>query len=154
MSIYDFTLDDIDGKPVSLAEYKGKTMVLVNVASKCGLTPQYAELEEFYRQNKDSAVVLGFPANNFAGQEPGTNEEIKAFCSLNYDVSFPMFSKISVKGDDRHPLYDFLVKTTGVDVSWNFQKYIVSPDGTKITALAPTTSIASEEARTAVGLAS
>lgn len=154
MSIHDFTLDDIDGKPVSLSEYKGKTMVLVNVASKCGLTPQYAEIEEFYRQNKDSVAVLGFPANNFAGQEPGTNEEIKTFCSLNYEVSFPMFSKISVKGDDRHPLYDFLVKTTGTDVAWNFQKYVVSSDGTKITVLAPTTSITSDEARAALGLAS
>jgi glutathione peroxidase len=151
MSIYEFTLDDIDGKPVSLAEFKGKTMVLVNVASRCGLTPQYAELEEFYRQNRDRVVVLGFPANNFAGQEPGTNEEIKAFCSLNYEVSFPMFSKISVKGDDRHPLYDFLVRSTGTDVAWNFQKYVVSADGTKITALPPTTSILSPEAAAVLG---
>ncbi|MCS7086873.1 MAG: glutathione peroxidase [Bacteroidia bacterium] len=153
MSIYDFTLNDIDGNPVSLSQFKGKTMVLVNVASRCGLTPQYAELEEFYRQNKDRVVVLGFPANNFAGQEPGSNEEIKAFCKTNYEVSFPMFSKISVKGEDRHPLYDYLVRTTETEVAWNFQKYVVSPDGMKIVALAPTVSINSDEARAAIGAA-
>jgi glutathione peroxidase len=134
-SIYDFTLKDIDGKDASLAQYRGKVVLLVNVASRCGYTPQYEGLEKVYLKYKDRGlVILGFPANNFMGQEPGTNEEIKTFCSLKYNVTFPMFAKISVKGDDIHPLYKYLTdKQTdpqfGGDVKWNFNKFLVGRDG-------------------------
>jgi glutathione peroxidase len=134
-SIYDFTMKDIDGKPVKLSAYKGKVVMLVNVASKCGFTPQYAGLEKIYTQYKDKGfVILGFPANNFMGQEPGTEAEIKQFCSLTYGVNFPMFSKISVKGEDKHPLYKFLTdKTTdpefGGEISWNFNKFLIDKNG-------------------------
>ncbi|MFQ3620051.1 MAG: glutathione peroxidase [Spirochaetales bacterium] len=136
MSIYDFTMKDIDGKDVSLRSFEGKVLLIVNVASKCGFTPQYASLEELYRRYKDKGfVVLGFPANNFLGQEPGTNEEIKEFCTLNYGVTFPMFSKISVRGKDIAPLYQFLTdkktnpKFSG-SITWNFNKFLIGRDGT------------------------
>ena len=134
-SIYDFTMKDIDGKDVKLEQLKGKAMLIVNVASKCGFTPQYEGLEKIYSQYKDKGfVILGFPANNFMGQEPGTNEEIKQFCSLNYNVTFPMFSKISVKGKDIAPLYKYLTeKETNPEfsgkISWNFNKFLVDRDG-------------------------
>lgn len=131
-SIYDFTLNTIDGQPVPLSQYKGKTLLIVNVASKCGYTKQYAELEALYQQYKDKGVVvIGFPANNFKGQEPGTDAEIKAFCTDTYGVTFPMFSKISVKGEDIHPLYQYLTThaaPTG-DIGWNFEKFVIAPDG-------------------------
>jgi glutathione peroxidase len=135
MSVYDFTLKNIDGKETSLAEYKGKVLLLVNVASKCGYTPQYEGLQAVYAKYKDQGlVVVGFPANNFGGQEPGTNEEIKQFCTLKYNVTFPMFAKISVKGADIHPLYKFLTDPAtnpqfGGDLKWNFGKFLVSRDG-------------------------
>ncbi|MCU0645539.1 MAG: glutathione peroxidase [bacterium] len=134
-SIYDFTVKDIDGKDVKLEQFKGKAILIVNVASKCGFTSQYEGLQKVYSQYKDRGfVILGFPANNFLGQEPGTNEEIKQFCSLNYNVTFPMFSKISVKGKDIDPLYKFLTeKETNPefsgDISWNFNKFLVDPEG-------------------------
>ena len=134
-SIYDFTLKDIDGRDRSLAEFKGQVLLLVNVASKCGFTKQYAGLEKLYQAYKDRGfVVLGFPANNFMGQEPGTEAEIKSFCSLNYGVTFPMFSKISVKGKTIHPLYAYLTDEelhpgSGGAVGWNFNKFLVGPDG-------------------------
>ena len=134
-SIYDFTLKNIDGKDASLAAYKGKVLLVVNVASRCGFTPQYEGLEKVYLKYKDRGlVILGFPANNFGGQEPGTNEEIKTFCSLKYNVTFPMFAKISVKGSDIHPLYQYLTdKQTdpqfGGDIKWNFNKFLVGRDG-------------------------
>jgi glutathione peroxidase len=125
----DFTVQDIDGKTVNLADYKGKAVLIVNVASKCGYTPQYTGLEKLYETYKDRGlVVIGFPANNFKGQEPGTNEEIKQFCTEKYNVSFPMMSKISVKGDDKHPLYQLLTKEKG-EVTWNFNKFLVGKDG-------------------------
>jgi glutathione peroxidase len=133
--IYDFTLNSIDGKPAPLAAYKGKVVMLVNVASRCGYTPQYAGLEALYRKYKDRGlVVLGFPANNFGGQEPGTNEEIKTFCKSKYDVTFPIYSKVSVKGEDKTPLYTFLTDksvnpTTGGEVKWNFTKFLAGKDG-------------------------
>ncbi|HEY0772073.1 MAG TPA: glutathione peroxidase, partial [Sphingobacteriaceae bacterium] len=111
-------------------QYKGKTLLLVNVASKCGYTPQYADLEKLHEQFGDKVVVLGFPANNFGSQEPGTNTEIAEFCQKNYGVKFQMFEKISVKGADQHPLYQFLKEKTGEEPSWNFCKYLVKPDGT------------------------
>ena len=134
-SIYDFTLKDIDGRDRSLAEFKGQVLLLVNVASKCGFTKQYAGLEKLYQAYKDRGfVVLGFPANNFMGQEPGTEAEIKSFCSLNYGVTFPMFSKISVKGKTIHPLYAYLTDEelhpgSGGAVGWNFNKFLVGRDG-------------------------
>ena len=134
-SIYDFTLKDIDGRDRSLAEFKGQVLLVVNVASKCGFTKQYAGLEKLYQAYKDRGfVVLGFPANNFMGQEPGTEAEIKSFCSLNYGVTFPMFSKISVKGKTIHPLYAYLTDEelhpgSGGAVGWNFNKFLVGPDG-------------------------
>lgn len=134
-SALDFTLNTIDGKPGALADYKGKVVLIVNVASKCGFTPQYEGLEAVYRKYKDQGlVVLGFPANNFMGQEPGTNEEIKTFCTRTYNVTFPMFSKISVVGADKAPLYQFLTDkqanpTTGGEIKWNFTKFLVGKDG-------------------------
>lgn len=134
-SIYDFTVKDIDGKDVKLENYKGKVVLIVNVASKCGFTPQYEGLQKIYTKYKDQGfVILGFPANNFMGQEPGTNEEIKQFCSLNYNVTFPMFSKISVKGKDIAPLYQYLTeKETNPEfsgkISWNFNKFLIDREG-------------------------
>lgn len=136
--IYRFEVDSIDGTPVKLSTYSGKVLLMVNVASKCGYTPQYAGLEQLYEKYQaDGLVVLGFPANNFGSQEPGTNEEIKTFCTTRYNVTFPMFAKISVKGDDIHPLYKFLTDpTTDPDfagpITWNFNKYLIGRDGNVI----------------------
>jgi glutathione peroxidase len=128
-SVHEFTMTSIDGKPVSLASYKGKTLLLVNVASKCGYTPQYTGLQQLYEKYKDKGlVVIGIPANNFGGQEPGTDEEIKTFCSRNYNVTFPMMSKVSVKGADMTPLYGYLTQAGG-DVKWNFTKFLVDKNG-------------------------
>ena len=134
-TIYQFEVEDITGKVFPLSNLQGKKVMIVNTASKCGLTPQYKELEALYQQYKDKDfVIIGFPANNFLKQEPGTNEEIATFCQVNYGVSFPMMSKISVKGKDMHPLYQFLTQKAknGVmdsKVSWNFQKYLIGKDG-------------------------
>lgn len=129
-SVHDFTLSTIDGKPAPLGAYKGKVLLLVNVASKCGYTPQYTGLQALYEKYKDKGlVIVGVPANNFGGQEPATNEEIKTFCTRNYNVSFPMMSKVSVKGDDITPLYGYLTAQTGGDVKWNFTKFLVGKDG-------------------------
>lgn len=126
---YEFEIKDIDGKNVKLADYRGKVVLVVNVASQCGYTPQYEGLQALYAKYKDRGlVILGFPANNFGGQEPGTDEEIKEFCSSKYNVTFPMFSKISVKGGDKHPLYQTLTATAG-EVSWNFNKFLVDRAG-------------------------
>lgn len=128
-SLHDFTMDSIEGQPVPLAQFKGKVALVVNVASRCGFTPQYTALEAMYRQYKDrGVVVLGFPANNFRGQEPGTNAEIADFCKRTYDVTFPMFSKISVLGEDKAPLYRFLT-AGGNEIEWNFTKFVVGKDG-------------------------
>jgi len=134
-SVYGFTMKDIDGNDVKLDKYKGKVVMIVNTASRCGYTPQYEGLQKIYDQYKDKGfVVIGFPANNFMGQEPGTEKEIKEFCTLKYNVTFPMFSKISVTGTDQHPLYGFLTnkKTNpefGGDISWNFNKFLIGRDG-------------------------
>jgi len=129
-SIYEFKMNSIDGKLIDFSQYKGKTLLIVNTASKCGYTPQYAELEKLHEQFGSKVTILGFPANNFGGQEPGTNTEIASFCKANYGVNFQMFEKISVKGADQHPLYQFLKEKTGQEPSWNFCKYLVKPDGT------------------------
>lgn len=153
-SVHELEMKSIDGQSVPLREYAGKVLVLVNVASKCGLTPQYADLELFYRDMKAKGVeVLGFPANNFGAQEPGADAEIKAFCSTKYEVSFPMFSKISVKGADQHPLYSYLTKTTGSDVQWNFQKFLVGKDGQVIQSFSPTTTVEDAGFKAAVAAA-
>jgi glutathione peroxidase len=129
-NVHEFTLNDIDGKPVSLAEFKGKVVLIVNVASRCGFTPQYAGLEALYEKYKGQGfVIVGVPANNFGAQEPGTNEEIKTFCTRKYNVSFPMLAKVSVKGDDITPLYKYLTETKGGDVKWNFTKFLIGKDG-------------------------
>jgi glutathione peroxidase len=134
-NIYDFTMQDIEGKPVSLSAFKGKVLLIVNVASKCGFTGQYEGLQELYTtySNRNFAV-LGFPANDFLGQEPGTEAEIQSFCTLTYGVTFPMFAKISVKGKDMHPLYKFLTSREtnpefGGAISWNFNKFLIGRDG-------------------------
>jgi glutathione peroxidase len=155
-TIYQFTMNDIDGKPVALSDYKGKVVIIVNVASKCGLTPQYKELQSFYDEYKTKGVViLGFPANNFMGQEPGSDSEIKSFCQKNYGVSFPVFSKISVKGSDMAPLYQFLTtkEKNGVmdsGVKWNFQKYLIDKEGRLVTFFDPRTEITDEQVIKAV----
>ncbi|MBX3299278.1 MAG: glutathione peroxidase [Acidobacteria bacterium] len=134
-SVYDFTLRDIDGVPVSLSKFKGSVLMIVNTASKCGYTPQYEGLQAIYEKYRDSGfVVLGFPANNFMGQEPGTEAEIKEFCTTRYKVTFPMFAKISVKGEDQHPLYNFLTnpKTDpqfAGEITWNFNKFLIDRQG-------------------------
>jgi glutathione peroxidase-family protein len=134
-TIYEFTMKDISGEAVSMEVYKGKVLLVVNVASRCGFTPQYAGLESLYQKHKDQGlVVLGFPANNFLWQEPGTDDEIKTFCTTKYNVTFPMFSKISVKGKDIHPLYQWLTsKETNPahsgTISWNFNKFLIGRDG-------------------------
>jgi glutathione peroxidase len=159
-SIYDIPLKTIDGTAGSLAQYRGKVLLIVNVASKCGLTPQYEGLEGLYQDKRDDGLeILGFPANNFAGQEPGTDSEIRDFCTLKFDVHFPLFSKISVLGEDRHPLYAALtaaqpdaigegpfretLKGYGihpanrVDVLWNFEKFLVDRQGRIVARFAP-----------------
>src|SRR3954452_25615332 len=129
-SVHDFTLTSIDGKPAPLSSYKGKVLLLVNVASKCGYTPQYTGLQALYDKYKDRGlVVVGVPANNFGGQEPGTNEEIKTFCSRNYNVTFPIMSKVSVQGADKTPLYQYLTDATGGEIKWNFTKFVIDRKG-------------------------
>jgi len=143
-SFYDFTVKDISGEEYDLSQLKGKKVLVVNTASKCGFTPQYAGLQELYEKyGGDDFVIIGFPANNFAKQEPGSNEEIATFCQKNYGVTFPMMSKISVKGDDQHPLYTWLTSKSdnGVEnskVSWNFQKYMIDEQGQLVGHFAPT----------------
>ncbi len=131
-SLYDFTMNDIDGKPVNLSQYKGKVLLVVNTASMCGNTPQYSDLEKMYETYQEKGFeILAFPANNFGQQEPGTNQEIKSFCFTKYSLTFPLFSKISVKGEDKHPLYRYLTEQSPFpgEVEWNFQKYLVDRSG-------------------------
>ncbi len=142
-SVLDFNMKDIDGKEVDLSKYKGDVILIVNVASKCGYTPQYADLEEVYEKYKDQGfTILAFPANEFGAQEPGTNAEIKSFCTKNYGVTFPVFSKIVVKGEGMHPLYSFLTsektdpKFSG-DIPWNFTKFLVDRDGKVVARFKP-----------------
>ena len=144
-TIYDFTIKSIDGQPVPLSSYSGKVVLVVNVASKCGFTPQYAGLEAVYEKYKDRGlVIVGIPANNFAQQEPGTNDEIKKFCSNKYNVTFPMMSKVSVKGDDKAPLYTFLTDKAsdpqfGGDIKWNFTKFLFDRSGNIVARFEPAT---------------
>ena len=155
-SIHQFTMKDIRGKEVSLRDFSGKVILVVNVASKCGLTPQYKDLEALYTSHSDKGlVILGFPANNFLSQEPGSEQEIEQFCQLNYGVSFPMFSKISVKGDDQHPLYRFITSKSenGVldsEVEWNFQKYLFDRDGHLVTFFHPNLRVTEDKVMTEI----
>lgn len=146
-SVYDFTLDDIDGTPLPLRQFEGKVLLLVNTASFCGNTPQYADLQAMYESYRDRGLeILAFPANNFGRQEPGSNEEIKDFCYTKYSLTFPLFSKISVKGDDQHPLYRYLTEESPVpgEVEWNFQKYLVDRQGQVVARYRPSTTPLSE----------
>jgi glutathione peroxidase len=142
-SIFDFTMNSIDGKPTSLSAYKGKVALLVNVASRCGFTPQYSDLENIYEKYKNRGfVIVGIPANNFGSQEPGTNAEIQTFCSTKYNVTFPMMAKVSVKGSDITPLYSYLTDksanpSTGGEIQWNFTKFLIGPDGKPIARFEP-----------------
>ena len=155
-SIYDFTMKSIDGDPVSLKSYSGKVVLLVNVASKCGFTPQYAALESLYEKYKDKGlVIVGVPANNFMSQEPGTDEEIKKFCSNKYNVTFPMMSKVSVLGDDKTPLYVFLTgKDTDPqfagDIKWNFTKFLFDRNGNPVARFEPNVTPDSAQVTTAI----
>jgi glutathione peroxidase len=155
-TIYDFTMRSIDGDQVSLGAYKGKVVLLVNVASKCGFTPQYSALEALYEKYKDRGlVIVGVPANNFMSQEPGTDEEIKKFCSSKYSVSFPMMSKVSVKGDDKTPLYTFLTDPSSDpqfagDIKWNFTKFLFDRSGKPVARFEPATKPDSPEVTAAV----
>jgi glutathione peroxidase len=141
--VLERTMKRLNGKDEDLSQYKGKVVMMVNVASKCGLTPQYKGLQQIYDQYKDRGFeILGFPANDFMGQEPGTNEEISEFCEINYGVTFPLFSKISVKGDEMDPLYKEITTMPdpiGGDVLWNFQKYLLDRDGNVVKKIGPRT---------------
>lgn len=141
-SIHDFTVESITGDSISLSTYAGKVLLIVNVASKCGLTPQYEDLQRFQAEFEEQGVtILGFPANNFKGQEPGSNAEIQEFCSLNFGVTFPMFSKISVIEEEQHPLYEYLETETDQPPTWNFHKYLVDQQGKVIMSISPKTGI-------------
>jgi glutathione peroxidase len=145
-NFYDFVVKDIDGNDFDFAQLKGKKVMIVNVASQCGLTPQYQQLQELYEHYKDkNFIIIAFPANNFANQEPGSNNEIKAFCKKNYGVTFPVMSKISVKGPDMHPLYKWLTQKSlngksDNEVQWNFQKYLIDENGQWVMMIPPQTS--------------
>ena len=144
MSIYESAVHSLEGGPASLADYRGKTLLVVNVASKCGLTPQYTGLEELQKKYEDRGfTVLGFPCNQFGGQEPGTAEEIATFCSTTYGVSFPLFEKIDVNGSHRHPVYEELTAFPDAegeagDIQWNFEKFLISPMGEVVQRFRPT----------------
>jgi glutathione peroxidase len=143
-SIYQFTVNDIQGNPVALADYQGKTLLIVNTASKCGFTPQYTGLESLYEKHKDNGlVILGFPCNQFGSQEPGSDEEIASFCDLTFKVSFPMFSKVDVNGNNAAPLYQYLKKAApgllgSKGIKWNFTKFLINKDGEVVKRFAPT----------------
>lgn len=150
ISVYDFKVPGLDGNSIDLSKYKGKKILIVNTASKCGNTPQYEALEKLYEKYKDKLVIIGFPANNFGSQEPGTNGEIKEFCTKNYGVSFPMAEKVSVKGDDIHPLFKYLVgeaEKMGIQdpIKWNFTKFLLDENGKLITVIHNKVSPMSEE---------
>ncbi len=154
-TLYDFTVRSIDGKEVALSQFKGKKVLIVNVASECGYTPQYADLEKLSQKYKGKLVVIGFPSNEFGGQEPGTNQEIKAFCTKNYGVTFPMMEKIVVKGSNAHPLYQWLSKKDQNGVhdgapSWNFNKYLIDENGNLIQHFGSGTKPLSEELAKAI----
>lgn len=144
-NVYDFKIESIDGGQIDFSKFKGKKILIVNTASKCGNTPQYAELEQLYKKYKGKLVIVGFPANNFGGQEPGSNQQIQEFCSKEYAVTFPMTTKVSVKGDDIHPIYKWLLEESKKkqlapeEVTWNFQKYLLNEKGELVAVFKPKT---------------
>lgn len=149
-NIYSFQVKALDGSTINFKDYKGKKIMIVNTASKCGNTPQYEDLEKLYQQYKDKLVIVGFPANNFGQQEPGTNEEIEEFCKKNYGVTFPMAEKVSVKGDDIAPIYQYLTeeaKKKGIEdpVKWNFTKFLLDENGSLVTVIHHKTKPLSED---------
>lgn len=150
-TLYDFSVETIEGEVISLSQFKGKKVMVVNTASKCGLTPQYEQLEKVYRQYKgQNFVIIGFPANNFMNQEPGSNSDILEFCQQNYGVTFPMMAKISVKGKDIHPLYQWLTQknengVVDAEISWNFQKFLIDEEGRVVQSISPRQKPDSEE---------
>mgnify|MGYP003492649912 FL=1 len=149
-SVYDFKVEGLEGGTIDLSQYKGKKILIVNTASKCGFTPQYKDLEALYEQYKDKLVIIGFPANNFMRQEPGTNAEIKEFCEKNYGVTFPMAAKVSVKGDDIHPLFKYLDDEAGKigiknPIKWNFTKFLIDEKGKLVTVFPSKVNPMSEE---------
>ena len=150
-SIYDYKVPGLDGELIDLSKYKGKKILIVNTASKCGYTPQYADLEALYQKYKNTLVIIGFPANNFKGQEPGTNAEIADFCKKNYGVTFPMAEKVSVNGDDIHPLFKYLVSEAekkGIAqpvIKWNFTKFLIDENGNLVTVFSHKTKPLDEE---------
>ena len=156
MSFYDVDIADLQGKPLDLGQFRGHPVLVVNVASRCGLTPQYADLEALQREYSDRGfTVLGVPCNQFAGQEPGSAEEIAEFCSTTYGVTFPMTEKVEVNGDDRHPLYELLTPVADAeghtgDIRWNFEKFLVAPDGTVAARFGPQTTPKSDEVVSAI----
>ncbi len=153
MSFFDLKTQTLDGKPADLSQYKGKVVVVVNTASACGYTPQYEGLEKLYEEMKDQGVVvLGFPSNDFGGQEPGTPEEIKSFCTLKFDVHFPMFAKVKTKGEGQSPIYAFLAAKEG-EPKWNFHKYVVGKDGEVKNAFKSSVTPESPELRSAIAAA-
>lgn len=147
MSFYDFTLNGIDGTPIDFSQYKGKKVLIVNTASECGFTPQYEDLQLLHETHGDNVTVLGFPANNFGGQEPGSNDNIQKFCQVNYGVSFQLFEKISVTGSDRHDLFSWLETANGNKPNWNFCKYLIDENG-KVIGFFPSSVNPMEEAIT------
>jgi len=156
-SIHQFQLPGLKGATLNFADYKGKKILLVNVASECGLTPQYRQLQDLYAEYSDKIVIVGCPANNFGAQEPGDEAQIASFCSLNYGISFPMTAKISVKGEDMHPLYQFVTQKADngredSEVKWNFQKYIFDEDGFLLGTVAPMKQPADDEVLNLLGI--
>lgn len=154
-SIYDFKIESLEGGTIDLSKYKGKKILIVNTASKCGYTPQYEALQKLYNQFKDRLVIIGFPSNNFMFQEPGSNADIKSFCQKNYGVTFPMAAKIAVKGKDMHPLYVWLTQKkynqfSDNSVKWNFQKYLIDENGKLVAVFAPGTDPMSDEVIAAI----
>ena len=150
-SVYDYKMNSIDGAPTPLSQYRGKVLLVVNVASKCGFTPQYTALESLYKKYKDQGlVVLGFPANNFMSQEPGTDAEIKQFCNRKYNVDFPMFAKSDVKGENENALYKYLTAEKGGEIKWNFTKFLIGKDGAILARFEPKVTPDSPEVTAAV----
>jgi glutathione peroxidase len=155
-SVYNFKVEAIDGGKINFADYKGKKILIVNTASQCGNTPQYADLEKLYKKYQGKLVIIGFPANNFHQQEPGSNKDIQEFCTKKYAVTFPMAAKISVKGDDIHPLYKWLLAESKAkhfqpeEVTWNFQKYLLDEKGNLVAVFSPKTQPLSEEVVAAI----
>ncbi|HEY6161472.1 MAG TPA: glutathione peroxidase [Bacteroidia bacterium] len=143
-TVFDFKVTSIDGKEISLSGFRGKKLLIVNTASECGFTPQYGQLQWLHEHHGDKVTVLGFPSNDFGAQEPGTDAEIKNFCSKNYGVAFPMFGKIPVKGDEAHPLFKWLAQKSGEQPNWNFAKYLVDESGTQVKFISPALSPADE----------